>query len=203
MFGISKSDLEVTPIVAYGAIFMALVFGVMGLEAFWRHENTLAEKVVAVQNDLATQETLSGSDEWAARFEQSRDLRQQTLAALWSGNTAGVIGAELQQALRKDAQALGYEQIQVRVDPTPVDVDGLMVMSFEFNGIAPDGKSIVSLTEAVAVHPKRIILRDMDFSQDIRDRRRPRLAMGGIIPVQINTGAQAGGTAPSANGGGQ
>jgi len=123
MLGISKSQLEVTPIVAYGGIFVATVFAFMGLESFWRHENALAEKVVAAQNELATKETLSESDEWAARFEQSRLMREATLSAIWTGATGGVIAAELQQALRKKAQGLGFEQVQVKVDPSPIDVD--------------------------------------------------------------------------------
>ena len=193
MLGISKSQLEVTPIVAYGGIFVATVFACMGLESFWRHETTLAEKVVAAQNELATKETLSESDEWAARFEQSRLMREATLSAIWTGATGGVIAAELQQALRKKAQSLGFEQVQVKVDPSPIDVDGLPVLSFEFTGTSPDGKTLVSMAEAVASNPKRIVLRTVDFNQDVRDRRKPRLSLGGIIPVQITTGAQAGG----------
>jgi len=124
MLGISKSQLEVTPIVAYGGIFVATVFAFMGLESFWRHENALAEKVVAAQNELATKETLSESDEWAS----------------------------------------------------PIDVDGLPVLSFEFTGTSPDGKTLVSMAEAVASNPKRIVLRTVDFNQDVRDRRKPRLS---------------------------
>ena len=192
MLGLTKSQLEITPIVAYGMIFIAAVFGAMGLEAFWRHENALAETVVAAQNELATKETLSETDEWAARFEQSLQARKATSEAIWTGATGGVIAAQLQQALRKQAQGLGYKQVQVRVDPTPVDVEGLSVLSFELSGTAPDGKAIVSLTEAIAVYPKRIIVRNMDFNQDIRDRRTPRLSVGGIVPVQITTGKQGG-----------
>lgn len=192
----TKSDFEVTPIVGYGAVFMLLVFGVMGLEAFWRHENALATRLVAVKNDLATQETLSGTDVWAARFEQSRAAQAALERALWTGATGGVIAAELQQSLRRSAQALDFERIQMSVDPSPVDLDGVMVISFDLSATAPDGKSIPPMVEAITKSPKRIIIKTMSFTQDVRDRRKPRLSIGGVVPVKIavpsNTPASTG-----------
>ena len=187
MARLSRKDFEVTPIVAYGIVFLLLVLGGLGLQKFWGIENVLESEVIAVQSELASLETLRGDSEWAARFERSLVDRQFVDASIWSGQTTGVIAAELQQSLRALATGLGYDRIQVRVDPDSIDLDGAGVLSFEFAGRAPDGKAIVSLFEGVAVNPKQIVIRDVDFSQNVRDRTRPRLAIGGIIPIRIMT----------------
>lgn len=185
MAGLSRKDFEVTPIVAYGLVFLLLVLGGLGLQKFGGLENVLEGDVIAVQSELASLETLRGDSEWAARFEQSLAARQSVDASIWGGQTTGVIAAELQQSLRALASGLGFDSIQVRVDSDTIDLDGAEVLSFEFAGRAPDGKAIVSLFEGVAVNPKQIVIRDVDFSQNVRDRIRPRLAMAGIIPIRI------------------
>lgn len=187
MARISRKDFEVTPIVAYGLVFLLLVLGGLGLQKFWRVENALAADVITIQTEVASLERLSGDTQWEGRLEQSLALRAQVDAAIWQGPTTGVIAAELQQSLRRAASGLGYDAIQLRVDPEAVERDGAQVLSFEFAARAPDGKGIVSLFEAVAVMPKQVVIRDVDFSQNIRDRNRPRLAMGGIIPIRVVT----------------
>lgn len=185
MKNVSRKDFEVTPLVAYGLVFLLLVFGGLGLQKFWRVENSLAATVIEMQSEVASLQKLSGEDVWEGRFEQSLVMRQSVDGALWTGQTTGVIAAQLQQALRSEASKIGFDSIQVRVDPDIIERDGVEVLSFEFAGRAPDGKGIVSLIEAVAVNPKRLIIRDVDFGQNTRSKNRPRLAMGGIIPVRI------------------
>lgn len=179
------ADMKLTPIVAYGLVALLLIFGGLGLDRLHQASKTQSAALKSAKNQLATLEALSGDNPWADRFASSQNLRTAVIGRLWTGQTAGVIAADLQQALRRDAGALDFNAVQVRVDPELIDIDGKSVLSFEFAARAPDGKAIVSMIEAVAKNPKHIVIRDVDFSQNIRDRRPPRLAFSGIIPVQI------------------
>lgn len=179
------ADMKVTPIVAYGLVALLMIFGGLGLDKLRQANTAQSSALVAAKNQLATLEALSGDNPWAERFATSQELRMAVTQRLWTGQTAGVIAADLQQALRRDAGALNFNAVQVRVDPELIDVDGKDILSFEFAARAPDGKAIVSMLEAVAKNQKHIIIRDVDFSQNIRDRRPPRVAFSGIIPVKI------------------
>jgi len=185
MFGLSKADFEMSPIVAYGVVLLILILGGLGLERFWASETRLANNLIVTQNEVATLENLSENDQWAERFEKSLQARRSLEQSMWTGITAGVIAAELQQAMRKEALALGYKSLQLRVDTDIQEVEGVDVLLFEFFGQSPDGKNIIAFLESLALMPRLIIIKDAEFSQNIRDRRPPRLTLSAVIPIKI------------------
>jgi len=190
---LSRKDLEVTPIVAYGLVFLIAIVGSLLLQSFWRHENIVANQLREAQNQLATLEALKDENPWAERFQSSQVLRQTIKDRRWIGVTSGVVAAEFQQSIRELALDLEFESIQVQIDPAPIEVEDHQVLSFEFTGRAPDGKVIVSILESIAKHSKHIIIRDVDFSQNLRNVGKPRLALSGIIPIAIVSAKSQGG----------
>jgi len=163
---------------------MAIVGGLL-LQSFWRHENNVANQLRETQNQLTALEALKDENPWAGRFQSSQVLRQTIKDCRWTGVTSGVVAAEFQQSIRELVLGLEFESIQIQIDPAIIEVEEQQVLSFEFAGRAPDGKVVVSLLEAIAKHSKHIIIRDVDFSQNLRNVGKPRLAVSGIIPIAI------------------
>lgn len=188
---IRPEDFEMSPMAAYGLIAIALIIGVLGLEKYAVLETRLEQTVVTAQTELATLSTIRDTDYWAERLLQSSSTREVLQTEIWQGNTSGVVAAELQQSLRSLGMSHKFTEIKVRVDPDPVDIDGISVLKFEFSGQATSAKSLADFFEGFATHSKIIILEEANFTQSIRDRRPPRLSMAGLIPVQI---APPGGT---------
>ncbi len=193
---LKPDDFEMTPLAAYGLIAIGCVLAFLGLEKFSGVETALKRDVISAQTELATLSAIRDTDHWADRLGQSTQARQHLQAALWRGQTSGIIAAELQQALRRIASTHKFNQIQVRVNPDPAEIDGISVLSFEFVGRAPSAKTLADFFGGIANNPKIIILDEVDFAYSLRDRRPPRLTLSGLIPVQITpsaTGSQAGG----------
>ncbi|MGB0906118.1 MAG: hypothetical protein ACPGVT_01395 [Maricaulaceae bacterium] len=181
---------ETTPVVAYGIVFLLCVMAWLTLGRFSQAERALASKVVMAQTELANLENLSGESEWESRLAGAMKRRDEVQNKVWVGSTTGVVAANVQQALQSIGEDLYYERMQARADPEMIDVEGVDVLSFEFSGQAPSGKDIVKLFEALASYPKTIIIQEIEFSQNLRDMRSPRLTISGIIPVKITASEQ-------------
>ena len=110
-------------------------------------------------------------------------------AELWHGVTSGVIAAEIQQALLSLARQHKFESIQVRVDPDPIEIDGVQVLSFEFQGRSPSSKVLADYFAGLATTSKIILVDEASFSQNLDSPRPPVFTMAGIVPVQIAQGA--------------
>jgi len=181
-------DIEVSPLAGYGLCFIALILGGLGLERFSAAEIQLERGVIAAQTELATLSAIKDTDHWAGRLIESTKARQQLQSEIWLGNTSGVIAAELQQALRGMAQRHKFENIQVRVDPDPLETEGVTVLNFEFSGRAPSSKVLADYFEDLAISPKMILIDEAYFAQNLRSPRPPVLTLSGFIPVQITQG---------------
>ena len=194
---LAPDDFELTTLAAYGLLLIACVIGFLGLESFSKAENNLESRLAAAQTELATLSSIRETDHWSDRLVESQAARDALQSQIWTGPTAGVIAAELQQALRMMAGELKFDQLQIRVDPDPVESDGVMQLSYEMSGRAPSSKDFADFFEAIATYPKILVVDEFDFAQSLRDRRPPRLGMRGRIAVQIaapnsNPNSQAG-----------
>ena len=178
-------DFEMSPLAAYGLVAIALIFGVLGLEKFSATENRLAQKVITAQTELATLSAIGETDHWDTRLLESTKAREHIQSEIWQGNTGGVIAAEVQQALRGIAAKNKFTSVQIRVDPDPIEIDGVTVINFEFRGQAPTSKALANYFEDLALGAKLMIVDEMSFAQSIRERRPPRVNFAGIAPVQI------------------
>lgn len=177
--------IDVSPLAAYGLCFILLILGGLGLERFAAAESHLESKVITAQTELATLTAIKDTDYWARRLIDSTKARQQLESEIWLGDTGGVIAAELQQALRGMAQRHKFDNVQVRVDPDPLETEGVTVLNFEFNGRAPSANILVDYFESLAVSPKMILIDETYFAQNLRSPRPPVLTLSGYIPVQI------------------
>ncbi len=182
----APDDFAMTPLVAYGLVLIACVLGFLGLEKFAAEEAELERRVITAQTELATLSTIKETDYWPDRLAQSTRTRDQLQSQIWQGRTSGLIAAELQQALRAMATGLKFNQIQIRVDPDPEDIEGINMLSFEMSGRALSSKDFADFFEDIATYDKILIIDEFDFAQSLRDRRPPRLAISGRVPIQIS-----------------
>ena len=179
------ADFEMTPLVSYGLVFIFIVFGFLGLEKLITAETEREQALVFAQTEYATLQDISLTTHWETRLAESVLARNALQTEIWQGQTGGIIAAELQQALRKIAADYRFDQIQVRVEPDAAEINGIQVLSFDFSGRAPTSKSLADFFEGLAILPKIIVIDEMDFAQNIRDRQPPRLKISGIVPVQV------------------
>ena len=192
---LAPDDFEMTPLAAYGLLLIACVLGFLGLEKLAAAETDMERRVISAQTELATLSAIKDTDYWPERLAQSMQAREQLQTQIWQGRTPGVIAAELQQALRAMMTTLKFDQIRIRVNPDPEDIDGIKMLSFEISGRARSSKDFADFFENIATYNKIMIVDEFDFAQSLRDRRRPRLALSGRVPIQItqttdNNGAQ-------------
>lgn len=193
---LAPDDFEMTPLAAYGLLAMGCILGFLGLETFSKAEAELEQRVISAQTELATLATIRDTDHWTERLAQSTQARSELQTQIWQGRTSGVIAAELQQSLRAKVSKLDFDQIQLRVDPDPVEIDGIPMLSFEMSSRARSSKDFADLFQAIASYEKILIVDEFDFSQSLRDRRPPRLAMAGRVPIHIISETNGSGGAP-------
>ena len=186
---LNSKNLEMSALAGYGLCFILLIAGGLGVEKFAAMESQQERQVIAAQSELATLASIKDTSHWTERFLESKAAREQMQAELWHGVTSGVIAAELQQALLSLARQHKFESIQVRVDPDPIEIDGVQVLSFEFQGRSPSSKVLADYFAGLATNSKIILVDEASFSQNLDSPRPPVFRMAGIVPVQIAQGA--------------
>lgn len=190
---LKKLDLEVTPIVGYGLVLIVLVFGWLGLEKMAMAASEVKTRLDSAQMELTTLNQIKETDVWPERLAASSEIKEAAIAKVWSGNTSGVIAAELQQTLRAKSTSNGATDVRVRVDPDADELNGVDILTFEYTGRVPAGKQIIDILTSIAAHEDAIIMTEMSLINSIRDKRPSQFNFSGVIP--INTQADPGTTA--------
>lgn len=178
-------DWRVTPIVAYGLVFIGVVLGWLLLEQLVQANKSAHQRLIEEKAQLSALLKIQEDDSWEERLAFSVKRRQSAQEALWSGSTPGVIAANFQQSLRKIAADQLAENVNVRVDPEVTNINGIDVLAFDFSGWLPPGDSVFEVLMALARQPHHVAISDVSFSHSLRDRDETRLTLSGFIPVAL------------------
>jgi len=175
-------DNKSTPLSAYGLICLMVLAAFFGLDKLANANESSLETLESSRQELALLSAIDGQDIWAARKDESANIKATLDAALWQGGTAGAIAAQLQQNLRGKAQGLSMKNIRVMVDSEPVEIGNMSVLNFELSGLLPPSKSL---------HDSLSILAGEDYTLNVNQasltfstRRPSLLRLSGTAPIR-------------------
>lgn len=179
-------DLKITPIVAYGLVFLMVMIGYLGLDKLVDKNSQLAQKLIVEQENLHIMQTIQASDIWEGRLAQSIEIRDLAKDSLWPGKSAGVIAAQFQQEIRKIAKTLEAKNVRIQVEAEPVSIENTDMLAFEFSAFLPIGDTVFALYNALAQQQHIVLVQDSNFSHSLRDKHPTRLIVSGFIPIKIS-----------------
>ncbi len=180
-----KLNLTVTPIVAYGLVFLLVMLSWLGVERIYQIKNNFSQDAENLRVRRAVVENIKSQDEWADRLAYSLSFKEDLDSTIWRARTSGVIAAELQQLLRKVTADNGINNANIRVDPEPSKVGDLNSLVFDFTGSVANPAGGIDILEQLARNNRQIILNDVNIINDTRDRRPTRVVLSGFIPIQL------------------
>ena len=181
----AQMDWRITPIVAYGLVFIGVTIGGLLFEQLVQLNKSTHQRLIDEKTQLGALLKIQEDDAWEERLALSVKRKQSAQESLWSGSTPGVIAANFQQSLRKIATDQDAENINVRVDPEVTSINGINVLAFDFTLWVPPGDSVFEVLMALAKQPHHVAVSDISFSHSLRDRAETRLTMSGFIPVTL------------------
>ena len=126
-----------------------------------------------------------GIDEnlWRERAANAETELAFWRATHWSGQTPGVIAAELQDAINMTARAAGLDVIAVDVDPAPSEIPGGPVLRFSFSTDSRSGDAVAKTLAAFGAHEPIIVIDEVNAVFD--DSRLGRFSASGYAPITL------------------
>jgi len=188
---LQRLNLEITPIIAYGLVFLAVILAGVGLDRLSTLEKDIETKVAAAKNELIILEGIKDTDIWADRLALSLNARQSADNKMWTGPTSGVIAARLQQTLRNISKAHNIQNIRLRIDPEPTNVDTVQVLAFDLQGAAPETRTTVDILSGFASHPQIILIKEATITNTVRNRPPTHINISGFAPIRIQAAPAA------------
>ena len=181
---LSRINLEMTPIVAYGLAAIFLILGGVGLGRMAGATASISERAQSAQAELYSLSKIQDTNIWEERLAISELAAAQTNQQILTGATIGVIAAELQQTLRGIASRSNLKSPQIKVNAHIEQIEGLDVVQFTFFGLAPDWGSVIDVLAALASDSHKLIVNELSFNQS-RGRNGSRFSAAGIAPIKI------------------
>lgn len=183
-------DHKATPLSAYGLILLMVLAAFFSLDKLAAINKASLSSLESSQQELALLSAIDGQDIWAARKDESAEIKAALDGALWQGTTAGAIAAQLQQNLRGKAKTLKMKNIRVIVDPKPAEAGNLSVLNFELSGLLPPSTTLHDSLALLA--GERYNLNVNQASLTFSTRRPSLLRLSGTAPIKkppADTGA--------------
>lgn len=176
---------DVTPRVRYGLVILAALFVALGVSRWSDRLDDRRSEVETLEYRLAELNALRGTDIWTDRLAISETMTDMARARMWTGDSPGVIAAEIDQQIRAVAMLYEVENIRISVDPSTTDVGDLQIMSFQFAGNARPQTTPLPLIMRLAGTEKAIFVEDVRFNIDRRGISTSNFSFSGYAPVSI------------------
>lgn len=100
--------------------------------------------------------------EWARRAETAGRLRETLTERLWSGRTAGIIAARIEEDLRGLPTFRAATSLRLQVQPEPVSLDGQLVLRFDVSARLRSPQDVAALLGAFLGHDKLLLIDQLD-----------------------------------------
>ncbi len=180
---LSKLEQEMTPIVAYGLIGIALIIVYFAGARAADTVTDMSNRVVAAEQELAVLKSLEQQDIWTDRLAKVNDMKVAVNRKLWTGETPGIISAELQQVLRKSAEGLSNNPIQTNVDATFETLGEVSIINFDARARFTNPESSIKFLGILSQEKRDVFLKDVTVRMSSADSSDVNIS--GFIPVQI------------------
>jgi len=194
MIGALKETIEkeATPLVRYGGVLIFFVLASILSLDFHAFNDDHQNVLVGKQTELVALRQVEATDIWTDRYAQSKDLKELVEGRLWTGQTSGIISANVQQSLQKILKNVGAEQILITVDPNVDEINGITVLNFGVTCNLPSGSDLINILLENAIHSKSIIIAELRMTNNLRSSGPSRLNINGFIPIGIQLSAENG-----------
>lgn len=189
---LNRLKSEMSPITAYGLIFLICVLCFLGLDTLAGKVRTNSATLNAAQIELATLNDVKETDFWEQRLDESLRLRKSSNDSLWSGDTSGVIAANAQQTFQSLFLPYQTQQLRIRIEPEIETIENVPTLFFDISGLLVKPQDVADVLAAIAAHPKSIIIVDANLALDPRMERPTRMSISGVLPVRLNASNPAG-----------
>lgn len=186
---VDKLKTEMTPLAAYGLIFIGFLALWLVFDNFSNRLEALKTQTQAAQAEYIALSQVKEDAGWEERLKYSLAARKQSDALVWSGKSQGVIAAKIQQALRGILAKTGMKSPQVSIDGNVENVDGVDVMRFTASGLVADGHRAIDVLAHFDGYQPGLFLQD--FNITFRAKNPSLLTISGVAPIKIVTSQNA------------
>ena len=167
--------------VNYALIALGVLLALAWLFQLQDQNDARRAQLEALTLRAAELEDQASLQEWGERARRAADLAHEWNVRQWSGPTPGIISAEIQAVLREAAEKSDLAQVQITVDPDPLDVDGRPVLRFELFGRARTRNGLSFLVDLAALD-KRVLLAEATFTPS---PLRAQIRLSGVAPIRV------------------
>lgn len=130
----AKSGMQLTRTSQYGLVVLAVLLGLQGLRMMSERVDLLAQDTNRAAAELAAMTDGSGDDTWIDRARSAEAASQLWSQLAWAAPAPGIAAAELEATLRSRLTAQAFSQLQVEVNPEPVQEGQISYLRFTISG---------------------------------------------------------------------
>jgi hypothetical protein len=177
-----KNELSLTSIL--GLIILSAILLFMATSKLGDSNQVLKLELQNSQRDLLTLQELQADKIWDKRLEKTETKLASLDAKTWQGPTSGVVAAYLEERLTQILTTAKAERPLIRVDSTPMPLDGIQIMSFEMRGSNISHAAAIDLVVMIEDNVRQIWYDDVLTSFNINGKA--TVSIKGVIPIKID-----------------
>lgn len=184
-----KSDLfSVTPLVAYGGVFLFTIFGCFGLARLSESAKSKQDKVINSANELAVLHTLEDTKLWQSRLDESLALKQARANTVWTDATYSLLAARIQSTLRRIGDASGLDNLNIAVDPEVSKIGDTELIRFTLSSNGSEAQNLLKFMYALTTYP--VTINSDDLTLSFNPGGRSNLRLSGHAPVLLRASVE-------------
>ncbi len=188
-------NLQLSRSTVYGLFIIAAILMFYAWDALNDAGSAVRQAKAAAIAQKLESELPEGEDEWRRRRDDARAALEAWQGQLWSGETAGIAAASVEQFLATTCEDAGANCRRIEVSPEPIPLQqGVIGIQFSFSGNTNKPAFVTFFAALSAATPKTFIS-EVDISSpsgvDIR------FDIVGVAPVRLTPAADA---APASEG---
>ncbi len=123
-------------------------------------------------------------EEWTTRANSAVTVLEEWRRRRWTGDTSGVIAAEVQGSLRRLFTDAQVSLTTLEVDPTPFPLAGGEALRFRLNAETTHGEGTARVLDAFKNHLPLLVI-DETTANFSRRNGAGRMSISGYAPIEI------------------
>ncbi len=172
-----------------GLVFLAALLGFDVVSRIDRAADARrAERQVALDLFAGADRSIS-LETWRERSVEAASAVDQWRNRIWTGQTPGVIAAEIQTHISALARPIGIPSVQVEVDPAPIEIAGGEALRFQLTAsVDASGKFALFFKEVDQSNP---VLFVDELALTLGRQDQGYFEIGGLAPISYGAPQEA------------
>ncbi|MEM9707042.1 MAG: hypothetical protein AAF850_13305, partial [Pseudomonadota bacterium] len=184
MKALERSDGGLSTRAQYGLVALGALLSIMIFDyASELKLRTKSERDELQRQTIARASIIGTGNAWIERSETAKDALASRRGRLWTGVAAGVIAADVAEALERAASDAGAQRTRIEVDPEIVTIAGLSTVRFQLRISSASGEIAAKLIASLGAAEQIILLDEMELSQNLDGGA--YMNLGGVAPVLL------------------